>query len=125
MGDDGFGPGVVEQLNASGILPENVGAVITSYSIHYTKLYELLDQLVRTESGGEMERYLRSHVRGNTEYIISRIGCGANEYIKRTESQTSGHLIGEDDGQAESLRQAMWSFVVRLSRLFRASYNFV
>jgi len=81
---------------------------------------ELLDQLVRTESGGEMERYLKSHVRGNTEYIISRIGCGANEYIKRTESQTSGHLIGEDDGQAESLRQAMWSFVVRLSRLFRA-----
>jgi len=82
---------------------------------------ELLDQLVRTESGGEMERYLRNRVRENMEYIISRIGCEAKEYMKQTEAQINGQLIGEHNGRVKGLRHAMSSIVARLSRLFRAT----
>jgi len=42
---------------------------------------EMLDQLVRTESGGDMERYLRSQAGDNTDYMLSRIGPGAKEYL--------------------------------------------
>ncbi|MBS0156917.1 MAG: methyltransferase domain-containing protein [Nitrospira sp.] len=43
---------------------------------------ELLDQLVRDTSGGEMERYLRTQARNNTKYVIGRIGVGAMIYME-------------------------------------------
>ena len=45
---------------------------------------ELLDQLVRVESGGEMGRYLRSLASSqNVDYVTSRIGCEAASYFKQ------------------------------------------
>ena len=38
---------------------------------------ELLDQLVRTESGGDMARYLKTEARRNGEYVLSRVGLEA------------------------------------------------
>jgi predicted SAM-dependent methyltransferase len=42
---------------------------------------ELLDQLVRDKSGGEMEHYLRSKALNNAEYVIERIGPEAASYM--------------------------------------------
>ena len=42
---------------------------------------ELLDQLVRDKSGGEMEHYLRSKALDNAEYVIARIGPEATSYM--------------------------------------------
>lgn len=43
---------------------------------------ELLDQLVRVESGGEMGRYLRSRASQNADYVTSRIGSEAGPYLR-------------------------------------------
>jgi predicted SAM-dependent methyltransferase len=50
---------------------------------------ELLDQLVRDKSGGEMERYLRSKAVNNAEYVVARIGPEAMKYMGM-ESETNG-----------------------------------
>jgi SAM-dependent methyltransferase len=42
---------------------------------------ELLDQLVRDKSGGEMEHYLRSKAVNNAEYVVARIGPEARKYM--------------------------------------------
>ncbi|HKY70317.1 MAG TPA: methyltransferase domain-containing protein [Nitrospira sp.] len=42
---------------------------------------ELLDQLVRDKSGGEMERYLRSKAVNNAAYVVGRIGPEAMNYM--------------------------------------------
>ena len=44
-------------------------------------MLELLDQLVRDSSGGEMEHYLRTQARGNSEYVMARIGPEAMNYM--------------------------------------------
>jgi predicted SAM-dependent methyltransferase len=82
---------------------------------------ELLDQLVRAESGGEMGRYLRTCIRENQEYIISRIGCEAKEYIKQAEGQTNGHFIGRHNGEVKGLRHGISSIVARSTTLFRST----
>lgn len=43
---------------------------------------ELLDQLVRMESGGEMGRYLRSQASQNADYVTLRIGSEAAPYFR-------------------------------------------
>ena len=45
---------------------------------------ELLDQLVRDKSGGEMEQYLRSKARHNAAYVVARIGPDATGYMDGT-----------------------------------------
>ena len=42
---------------------------------------ELLDQLVRDKSGGEMEHYLRSKALTHADYVIARIGPEAASYM--------------------------------------------
>lgn len=49
---------------------------------HRWMTLELLDQLVRDQSGGEMERYLRTHMPNNGDYVIGRIGPGAKLYAE-------------------------------------------
>lgn len=44
---------------------------------------ELLDQLVRVESGGEMERYLQNQASQNADYITARIGSEAAHYFRQ------------------------------------------
>jgi predicted SAM-dependent methyltransferase len=44
---------------------------------------ELLDQLVRVESGGEMGRYLRNQASQNVDYVASRIGSDAAPYLQQ------------------------------------------
>ncbi len=44
---------------------------------------ELLDQLVRVESGGEMGRYLRNQASQNIDYITARIGSEAAPYFRQ------------------------------------------
>jgi hypothetical protein len=57
---------------------------------------ELLDQLVRDTSGGEMERYLRSKAVNNAEYVIARIGPEAMGYmgVKRETNGTNSSSFG-------------------------------
>lgn len=63
---------------------------------------ELLDQLVRAESGGEMGRYLRSRARQNAEYVWSRIGSEAAPYLGR-----EGTSLDSSDGvQGQRWRRA-------------------
>lgn len=50
---------------------------------------ELLDQLVRDKSGGEMERYLRSKAVNNSAYVVARIGPEAMKYMG-VASETNG-----------------------------------
>ena len=68
---------------------------------------ELLDQLVRDKSGGEMEHYLRSKALTHADYVIARIGPEAASYMG---VQTlNGHRSntgseGASDGVAQSVR---------------------
>ncbi len=48
---------------------------------HTWMTLELLDQLVRDQSGGEMERYLRTQAHSNIDYVTARIGAGARMYM--------------------------------------------
>ena len=50
---------------------------------------ELLDQLVRDKSGGEMERYLRSKAVDNAAYVVRRIGPEAINYMA-AKSESNG-----------------------------------
>ena len=50
---------------------------------------ELLDQLVRDRSGGEMEHYLRTTAIDNAEYVVTRIGPEAMTYMGMV-SETNG-----------------------------------
>lgn len=53
---------------------------------------ELLDQLVRVESGGEMGRYLRNQAPHNTDYVTGRIGSEATPYFRQdVQNQDESH----------------------------------
>ena len=64
---------------------------------HRWMTLELLDQLVRDRSGGEMERYLRTQARNNADYVIGRIGPGARTYMEsapHSSSSSESHSRG-------------------------------
>ncbi len=67
---------------------------------------ELLDQLVRDRSGGEMERYLRTQAWGNAEYVVARIGPEAMTYMGsgREQDGTSGTHESSSDGAVSGRR---------------------
>jgi predicted SAM-dependent methyltransferase len=52
-------------------------------------MLELLDQLVRDRSGGEMEQYLRRKAVNNAEYVVARIGPEAMKYMG-VEAESNG-----------------------------------
>ncbi|SLM46409.1 SAM-dependent methyltransferase, type 11 [Nitrospira japonica] len=89
---------------------------------------EMLDQLVRTESGGEMERYLRSQAGGNADYVLSRIGPGAKEYL--CQSKTVDNPRPSDDRNVAGpphagLQRALCAAVAPLKRIFqRTGHSF-
>lgn len=55
---------------------------------------ELLDQLVRDRSGGEMERYLRGKALDNADYVIARIGQDAMSYMDN--QREPGHQVNSE-----------------------------
>jgi predicted SAM-dependent methyltransferase len=81
---------------------------------------ELLDQLVRTESGGEMERYLRTGAHENRDYVVSRIGFGAQEYMERSGDHPNGRPICDQARSSGSLRHSISSMMIGLKRLFKS-----
>jgi len=79
---------------------------------------ELLDQLVRVESGGEMGRYLRSRASQNVDYVTSRIGSEATPYFKQdSESQgrsSESHRKSSDNSNSQRFQHAFTAFQERL-----------
>lgn len=80
---------------------------------------ELLDQLVRAESGGEMERYLRTSGRDNEDYVLSRIGHGAKEYLARDHGHLNGRSSVHANQRSGGWRSSVSSVTIRLKRLVR------
>lgn len=62
-----------------------------AFADHKWIVMELLDQMVRTRSGGEMLRYLMSGRVPNETYVRSRIGADAEDMIKRDPVSTESH----------------------------------
>lgn len=63
---------------------------------HSWMVLELVDQLARTETGGEMKRYLTSPGLPNREFVIARLGLEAQLIIDSAPREGSGpvsHLI--------------------------------
>jgi SAM-dependent methyltransferase len=75
---------------------------------------ELLDQLVRDRSGGEMERYLRTQARGNAQYVVGRIGPEAMKYMDL--ESTTNDSRGDD-----SARSGMTSMMSAVARRVRSA----
>ncbi len=61
---------------------------------HRWMTLELLDQLVRDRTGGDMERYLRTEAREQAKYVMARIGQEAKQYMEaeRSDAASSGRL---------------------------------
>lgn len=78
---------------------------------HQWMTIELLDQLVRDRSGGEMERYLRTQAHNNSEYVIGRIGPGATTYL-----EPEGH---SSTSSAPSRRGSI-SIISKIARTMRS-----
>jgi len=76
---------------------------------------ELLDQLVRDRSGGEMERYLRTQARGNAEYVTARIGPEALNYMDG-ENRPNGSI-----GRCEPPHFGVRSMVSAVARRIRSA----
>ena len=74
---------------------------------------ELLDQLVRVESGGEMGRYLRNQASQNADYVTLRIGSEATPYFRQD---------SKDQGSPTRLHRHSWgtSTEQRLQQAFKA-----
>jgi predicted SAM-dependent methyltransferase len=81
---------------------------------------ELLDQLVRDKTGGEMERYLRSKALTNADYVIARIGPDAASYMG---VQTSnGHCSNTDSGGSSgSVAQSVRALITRVVKTIRGN----
>jgi predicted SAM-dependent methyltransferase len=79
---------------------------------------ELLDQLVRVESGGEMGRYLRSRASQNVAYVASRIGSEAAPYFKQNgKSQgpsSQSHRDSSDNSTGQRFQHAFTALQERL-----------
>lgn len=74
---------------------------------HKWIVMELLDQMVRTKSGGEMLRYLMSGAVPNETYVRSRIGADAEDMIKRGSGLTEPYPSAIQHGLRGRLRDAV------------------
>ena len=74
-------------------------------------MLELLDQLVRTESGGDMERYLRNGANHNAEYIVSRVGPESEEVMTQGRNTFGRSTDGQGPSLKRRLKQALASVV--------------
>jgi predicted SAM-dependent methyltransferase len=74
---------------------------------HEWIVMELLDQMVRARSGGEMLRYLISGTVPNEMYVKSRIGADAEDMITRGPASTESHPSAIQRGVGRWLRDAV------------------
>lgn len=95
---------------------------------HKWIVMELLDQMVRTRSGGEMLRYLMSGAVPNEAYVRSRIGADAEDMIKRGPASTESHPPAIQRGLGRRLRDAALqaenprSLITRFARYAREEF---
>jgi hypothetical protein len=82
---------------------------------------ELLDQLVREKSGGEMEDYLRSRAVNNAEYVVARIGPEAMTYMR-----SHGGRNGSNGSVASGAcgERSMHSLMSAVARRVRAAGSY-
>jgi predicted SAM-dependent methyltransferase len=78
---------------------------------------ELLDQLVRDKSGGEMEPYLRHKALDNAEYVIARIGPDARSYMGMQGDVE--HRFKSEESPARPVEHTMKALITRTVRKFR------
>ena len=78
-----------------------------AFADHEWIIMELLDQMVRTRSGGEMLRYLMSGAVPNETYVKSRIGADAEDMITRGPASTESHPSAIQRGVGRRLRDAV------------------
>lgn len=77
---------------------------------------ELLDQLVRVESGGEMGGYLRNQASQNADYVTLRIGSDAAPSFRQNgEKQGAPHPNSWENSNGRRLRQAFTALRERLA----------
>jgi hypothetical protein len=82
-------------------LEKALAGVPGAHQDHDWMIVELLDQLVRTEGGGEMHRRLTSGALPNPQFVIQRLGLEAEEAITaartgvapRTAGRGAGHYL--------------------------------
>lgn len=74
---------------------------------HKWIVMELLDQMVRTRSGGEMLRYLTSGTILNEAFVKSRIGSDAEDMMKRGRASSDSSLPAVQRGLGRHLRDAL------------------
>ena len=75
---------------------------------------ELLDQLVRVESGGEMGRYLRNQASQNADYVTARIGSEATPYFRQKVQNQVKSLEPHHHSWSHSSRQRLQYTVTAL-----------
>ena len=74
---------------------------------HKWIVMELLDQMVRTRSGGEMLRYLMSGTIPNEAFIKSRIGADAEDMMKYNPGESGSPLPAASRGLLRRLRDTL------------------
>jgi hypothetical protein len=99
-----------------------------AFADHEWIIMELLDQMVRTRSGGEMLRYLMSGAVPNETYVKSRIGADAEDMITRGPASTEPHPSAIQRGVGSWLRDAVSeagdprSLIKRVARYAREEF---
>jgi hypothetical protein len=93
---------------------------------HEWMTIELLDQLVRTEPGGRMYRYLTSGAVRNPQYVIARVGLEAESLMKQpsatVEARSAGTSLvelGRRLREASSLRHEPVRALAHIGRYLR------
>ena len=94
-------------------------------SDHEWIVMELLDQMVRVKSGGEMLRYLTSGTIPNEAFIKSRIGADAEDMMKRGPSTSDSPLTAVSRGVGRRLREALGQAggIPRVARYLRKEFG--
>lgn len=93
-----------------------------AFADHEWIVMELLDQMVRTRSGGEMLRYLTSETISNEKFVRSRIGADADDMMKRSPVSTESSLSTVQHGLGRCVRDALFQtrdprrFIMRVAR---------
>ncbi|MDP1946351.1 MAG: methyltransferase domain-containing protein [Nitrospirota bacterium] len=91
---------------------------------HKWIVMELLDQMVRTRSGGEMLRYLTSGTIPNEAFVKSRIGSDAEDMMKHGPAASDPSLPVVQRGLVRRLRDALSQSgsITRVARYAREEF---
>lgn len=114
-----------------GIVREYVAALdrvdrgdVLAPSDHEWMVMELVDQMVRSKSGGEMLRYLMGGAIPNEAFIKSRIGADAEDMMKRGRSASDLSPAVVSRGPRSRLREALSQAgsIPRVARYLREEF---